>query len=311
MYSLVAICTPVLNGAQYLKEALDSVQAQTYPNLVHVVSDNASTDETAEILARYRNARVPVVTSRAAAVLPQMANWNRALDLAPHQARWVRLLCADDRIRPDTIARATALGESNPAIGLVGCGQFRNETIENMRWGAEPLVLDGHEACRRYFEYQGSLMGPHMLVRRDLVYAKGRPFDETLVLADNDMCLRVLQDAAFAFDPEPLGFTREHDAAISRDVISRRKLHFLEWLIYMDRYGPNVYPPDRFRELRQTYLRHYVRRMLTWPADVRALHLRRLSDYGVRIGATNRLDALVNWVGKRLRLQDAWVGYPF
>ena len=311
MSSLVAICTPVLNGAKYLEEALQSVQAQSYPNLVHVISDNASTDATASIIARYRNARVPVVSSRSDVVLPQMANWNRAIDLAPKGARWVRLLCADDRMRPDTIARVVALAERHPEVGIVGCGHRRNDYVEDMRWGDQPIVMDGHEACRRYFEYRGSLMGPHMLVRRDLIYAHGRPFDETLVLADNDMCLRVLQAAAFAFDPEPLGFTREHDGAVSRDVMAVRKLHFLEWLIYMDRYGPNIYPAERFRQIRRTYLRHYIRRMLTWSAEVRVLHLELLSRYGVRIGLPDQIDALANWIGKRIRLQEAWVGYPF
>jgi glycosyltransferase involved in cell wall biosynthesis len=309
--SLVAICTPVLNGAKYLEEALESVQAQTYPNLVHVISDNASTDDTAKIIARYQNARVPVVSSRSRVVLSQMANWNRAVDLAPRKARWIRLLCADDRIRPDTIARVVALGESDLSVGIVGCGHFRNETVEAMHWGGQPIIIDGHEACRRYFEYRGNLMGPHMLVRRDLLYAHGRPFDETLILADNDMCLRVLQEAAFAFDPEPLGFTREHGETVSHNVMSTRKMHFLEWLIYLDRYGPNVYPAERFSQLRRSYLRHYVRRMFTWPTDVRALHLQRLREYGVRIGKRKQIDALLNWIGKRLGLQDAWVGYPF
>ncbi len=311
MSSLVAICTPVLNGAKFLTEALESVQAQTYPNLVHVVSDNASTDETAAILARYHNARVPVIVSRSDRTVPQMANWNRAIDLAPPDARWVRLLCADDRIRPDAIARVVALGESDPAIGLVGCGQTRNDTVEDMRWGNVPVVMDGAEACRRYFEYRGSLMGPHVLVRRDLMFAHGRPFDESLTLADNDMCLRVLQEAAFAFDPEPLGFTREHAGALSRDLIATRKLHFFEWLVYLDRYGAAVYAPDRFLRLRRTYLRHYVRRMLTWPRDVRALHLKQLRDYGCGIGKRKRADAMLNWFGKHLGVQEAWVGYPF
>lgn len=311
MTSLVAICTPVLNGAKFLKDCLDSVQAQTYPNLIHVVSDNASTDETAAILARYHDARVPIISSRSDSIIPQMANWNRAIDLAPAEARWIRLLCADDCIHPDTIARVVKLGESNPAIGLVGCGQTRNENVEDMRWGDEPIVIEGHEACRRYFENRGSLMGPHVLVRRDLLYAQGRPFDETLVLADNDMCLRVLQDAALAFDPEPLGFTREHDDAVSVDVIATRKLHYLEWLFYLDRYGPNIYPPERFRSLRRTYVRHYVRRMVTWPGDVRAMHMKRLREYGVRVGKRKQFDALLNWFGKRLGLQEGWVGYPF
>ena len=38
----VAVVTPVYNGAKFLREAMLSVQAQTYPNLVHFVLDNAS-----------------------------------------------------------------------------------------------------------------------------------------------------------------------------------------------------------------------------------------------------------------------------
>jgi glycosyltransferase involved in cell wall biosynthesis len=311
MSSLVTICTPVHNGAEFLKECMDSVQAQTYPHLVHVVSDNASSDETAAILASYHNARVPVVTSRSGSLIPQMPNWNRAIDLAPKGSRWVRVLCADDRIRPDTIARVVALGESDPAIGLVGCGHTRNEAVEDMRWGNTPIVIDGHEACRRYFENCGSLMGPHVLVRRDLLYTHGRPFDESLVLADNDMCLRVLQNSAFAFDPEPLGFTREHEGTVSSDVIATRKLHFFEWLLYLDRYGPNIYSPEKFAKIRKIYLHYYVRKMLLWPRNVRAVHLGLLSRYGVQIERRMRLKAIGNWFGKRFGLQEAWVGYPF
>ena len=38
---LVAIATPVYNGAEYLADTMACVQAQTYPNLVHCVLDNA------------------------------------------------------------------------------------------------------------------------------------------------------------------------------------------------------------------------------------------------------------------------------
>ena len=61
---LVAIVTPVYNGEQYLAEAMESVQAQTYPNLVHVILDNASTDRTAEIIESFRGRKVPLLVGR-------------------------------------------------------------------------------------------------------------------------------------------------------------------------------------------------------------------------------------------------------
>lgn len=59
---LVTLGLPVRNGAAMLPSALDSVLAQDYPNTEIIVSDNASDDNTSEILhqyvARHPNLRV-------------------------------------------------------------------------------------------------------------------------------------------------------------------------------------------------------------------------------------------------------------
>jgi len=80
---LVAVVTPTYNGANYRREVMDCVQAQSYPNLVHVVLDNCSADATAEIIADFKGARVPVVSARNPELLPLNANWNAALQLVP------------------------------------------------------------------------------------------------------------------------------------------------------------------------------------------------------------------------------------
>ena len=50
---LVSIVVPVWNGEAHLRESLDSILAQTYPQLEVIVVDDASTDSTPEILASY------------------------------------------------------------------------------------------------------------------------------------------------------------------------------------------------------------------------------------------------------------------
>lgn len=47
----VALCT--FNGAAYLREQLDSVLGQTYPNLQLVISDDGSTDDTVKLIREY------------------------------------------------------------------------------------------------------------------------------------------------------------------------------------------------------------------------------------------------------------------
>ena len=62
-YPLVSVGMPVYNGERHLREALDSLLGQDYPNVEIVIADNASTDGTAAICAAYaaRDARVRYV----------------------------------------------------------------------------------------------------------------------------------------------------------------------------------------------------------------------------------------------------------
>lgn len=49
----ITILTPCHNGARYIREAVESVRRQHYPDLEHIVLDAGSTDGTLEILADY------------------------------------------------------------------------------------------------------------------------------------------------------------------------------------------------------------------------------------------------------------------
>ena len=49
----VSIGMPVYNGAKYIREALDSLLAQTFADFELIISDNASTDATTEICQEY------------------------------------------------------------------------------------------------------------------------------------------------------------------------------------------------------------------------------------------------------------------
>ena len=49
----VSIGLPVFNGETYLKQALDSIIAQTYKDFELIISDNASTDKTQNICLKY------------------------------------------------------------------------------------------------------------------------------------------------------------------------------------------------------------------------------------------------------------------
>ena len=80
----VAIGMPVLNGANFIRPALDSLLAQTYQDFTILVSDNASTDETVAIVEEYMRRDPRISLQRH----PHQHRGAPQLQLAGHRHSW-------------------------------------------------------------------------------------------------------------------------------------------------------------------------------------------------------------------------------
>src|SRR5262249_24393882 len=54
----ISVVTPSYNQWRFIGQTVESVLAQDYPNVAHIVVDGMSTDETPDVLARYPHLRV-------------------------------------------------------------------------------------------------------------------------------------------------------------------------------------------------------------------------------------------------------------
>ena len=109
------------NSASFIVETLNSVAAQTYPNIELIVSDDCSTDNTVETcrnwLAQHesRFVRSTIITVPAnTGVTP---NANRSFRLA--QSVWIKLLGGDDILLPHCIEANMRYVSANPGIAAV------------------------------------------------------------------------------------------------------------------------------------------------------------------------------------------------
>jgi glycosyltransferase involved in cell wall biosynthesis len=117
----VTIAIPTLNRVGYLRLALESALGQSYGNIEVVVSNNASTDDTASYLASCNDPRLRVLQQTK--LLPMAENWNACVAAATGE--YFLLLSDDDLLEPDAIQELVAgyaEQDGHPAPGIVYCG---------------------------------------------------------------------------------------------------------------------------------------------------------------------------------------------
>ena len=163
---LISCIIPVFNGERYLKEALDSILAQTYRPLEIIVADDGSTDGTAAIVAGYREEVRYLFQPNAG---PAAA---RNLGLNAAQGEFVGFLDHDDLWHPEKLARQMARFRGRPELDLC-VTHARNFWIPELE--QEAARYQDHRRAEAVPGYYAS----SLLARRGLFDTVGR-YDTTL-----------------------------------------------------------------------------------------------------------------------------------
>ncbi|MDA5095742.1 glycosyltransferase family 2 protein [Aliiroseovarius sp. KMU-50] len=113
------VLIPVYNGAEFVGEALTSVAEQTLEDVRVVVSNNASTDNTAEILSSWEpRLNMRIITQ--SETLPMQDHFNALLNEI--ETEFYMLLCHDDYLAdPRTLELAQEALTENPEVAAAYC----------------------------------------------------------------------------------------------------------------------------------------------------------------------------------------------
>ncbi|WP_293577703.1 glycosyltransferase family A protein [Phaeobacter sp.] len=115
----LSICIPTFNRGRYLRSLLAALENDiaSLPWAVEIiVSDNASDDDTAEILAEVGE-RLPLRSLRQSTNVGAVRNVQIALRAA--RGEYAVYLADDDRLRLDGLVKAIALLDANPAASIL------------------------------------------------------------------------------------------------------------------------------------------------------------------------------------------------
>jgi len=112
--SSVSVVVPVLNGARFLRECLDSILGQTYPLHEVIVMDDGSTDETPAIVASYGDRLRYVRQPETRGIY---GNANDGIALATGDL--IAVFHADDAYLPEIVEREVAWLERHGDAAVV------------------------------------------------------------------------------------------------------------------------------------------------------------------------------------------------
>lgn len=303
---LVSVVTPVYNGGRFIRECIESVLAQTYDNLEHVILDNASTDDTNAIATSLaaRDPRVRVIRNRH--TLPMVENWNRSMKLASNQAGYVKVLHADDAMYPECLAKMVALAKENPRVGLVGTLRLRGD--KGVECGGLPRgtgIYPGVEIARLYMRREIFPFAPTGgLVRGDIVRGR-RPFYPTEYLhSDLAAYFDLLYRYDFGHVDEVLQFSRVHPDSVTTTIAERKQTLLAEWLPMLRAYGHRYFSASELADLERQCIRRYhrllVRRFVARDQLFLDHHLPHLRKAGLMPGPGEIARALVAEFGASL-----------
>ena len=209
---LVTVVTPSFKQGRFIRDTIDSVLSQDYPNVEYWVIDGGSSDETQDVLESYGH-RLSWVSERDQG---QADAVNKGFRMAKGEIfGWLN---SDDTYWPGAIRKVVQFFEVNPDISMV-YGEAYNVNAQGKIIERSPT---------EEFNYQRLaetcfICQPTVFLRRH-VFEEVGPLDVTLhYCLDYEYWMRVGKRFRVGYMPELLATSRLHGAA--KTFAKRRELH--------------------------------------------------------------------------------------
>ena len=222
MHSLpprVTVFIPTYNRARFLRFSIDSVLAQTYGDFRLEISDNASTDETPEIVASYDDPRI--VSTRLPENIGMLGNHNQFLERV--DTEYALILPDDDAIHPELLERTVRVLDEHPEVGAVHTAFHvigpENEVLqEDVDWTyglTEDTVESAAEFIEESMTWSCRICASTTLMRVAALSSGGMSQDD-FPAVDFGLWLRMAAAGwSFAFIADTLGEYRIHGGSHS------------------------------------------------------------------------------------------------
>jgi glycosyltransferase involved in cell wall biosynthesis len=208
---LVSVVIVNHNYGRYLANCINSVFAQTYPNIEIIVVDDGSTDHSLKVLTAYSD-RIRIIQQDNRG--PSAA---RNAGILKSKGEWIALLDSDDYWQPEKLHEQSKYF-TEPAVAMVFCGAEYIDDSGSLLGDTHPVVASDLLPKLATFT-SPPICGGSTAVLRSVCLQELGGFDETLSRGEDlDLWIRIAAQYEIRAIPTPLARYRIHPGSISADL---------------------------------------------------------------------------------------------
>jgi glycosyltransferase involved in cell wall biosynthesis len=215
----VSAVVPIYNRVPFLREAIESLLAQTYRDFELILIDDGSTvSGVAEVLATYAaDPRVRLVRNERNQGIARVHN--QSLDLA--RGEFVAALDSDDVALPRRLERQVAFLDHHPDHAVVGSWTRATDGAGKTQWRTKRYPSDPDETQARLL-FRCYLNHPSTLGRTQIL-RRYRYREDFALTNDYELFVRLARDRPVSSLPRVLTLNRKHGARATADRKRRRQ----------------------------------------------------------------------------------------
>jgi glycosyltransferase involved in cell wall biosynthesis len=236
----LSIGLPVFNAETYLRSTLKVLLTQTFQDFELIISDNASTDSTAEICAEYQEEDRRIRYSRNPENLGAARNFNQVFSLA--RGEYFKWATYDDSMANDFLSKCVAVLDQDPGIILAFSREQRIDPEGNiLQTRHHEMRIDDprpHIRFRDLIFVRHSCVAIGGVIRREIL--RKTPLIGSYVGSDRNLLAELGLLGRFFEIPEVLFYRRDHPENTFRkysrnelqkwfDPQSSKRFHLTYW----------------------------------------------------------------------------------
>lgn len=214
---LVSVIVVSYNHSKYIRENLDSIKAQTYPNIELIVADDASKDNSLEVFEAWLSENNYSAKKNFHKQNTGLATTlNECLEMVT--GKYVKIIAADDYLHPESIEKCVNVISKNDTIGFVFSDMYyvdnNSQLLERNLFSSE-IYHYSPEKLKDELLNRCFICAPTALISFKALKHTGK-YNPSKIVEDYDRWLRIIISGyELRCIPEKLAYYRSHGENLS------------------------------------------------------------------------------------------------